>query len=236
MSTEEARGEPRNEELEEHVKSVVFGNKCTEGYERAPVIPGEQFLPTPEIVCSVKLKKTREDVELPMRGTPKSGAFDVYAAEDVTVQAGRVAIVPLGFSIALPAGYDLKILSRSGNPKKRGLFIANSVGLVDEDYRDEVGVLVEYRPNSTYKVIEKLYKSLTTFVLNLTSAQQFILDDARKRLLDAVQIKTLFPSLEIKKGERIAQVQINKVVPFEFVEVDELDETERTGGFGSTGV
>lgn len=236
MSTEEARDEPRNKELEERVKSVVFGNKrpvIEDGHMRAPPLPD---IGTGETTWPVRFKKTREGAEQPTKGTPKSGAYDVYAAEDVTVQAGEVGIVPLGFSIALPAGYDLKILSRSGNPKKRGLFIANSVGLVDEDYRDEVGVLVEYKPDNTYKAIKKLYKALTTFVLNLTSAQQFVLDDAKKRLLDAVQIKTLFPPLEIKKGERIAQVQINKVVPFEFVEVDELDETERTGGFGSTGV
>ncbi len=222
MSTDKAQGDP---------KSFSFGGTTgpREGYDRAPA-----FLPNFEL-RSVKLKKIREDVELPIKGTAKAAAYDVFAAKDVTVEAGRVAIVPLGFSIALPEGYDLKILSRSGNPKNRGLFIANSVGLVDEDYRDEVGVLVEYRPNSTYKVIEKLYKSLTTFTKNLTSAQQFVLDDARKRLLDAVEVKP-FPPLQIKKGERIAQIQLNKVIPMEFVEVDELDETSREGGFGSTGV
>lgn len=231
MSSEGAIVDPRPRDIDTAENRIVFGNRNREGYERAPAMPVLN-----EIPYHVPFKKTREGAEQPTKGTPKSGAYDVYAAKDVTVQAGEVAIIPLGFSIALPAGYDLKIMSRSGNPKKRGLFIANSVGLVDEDYRDEVGVLVEYKPASTYKVIEKLYKSLTTFVLNLTSTQQFVFDDARKRLLNAVQIKNLFPPLEIKKGERIAQVQINKVVPFEFVEVDELDETDRTGGFGSTGV
>jgi len=72
-------------------------------------------------------------------------AFDLAAAEEVIVEPGRVALVPTGLVIEVPPGLALGIFARSSTPLKRGLMIANGVGLVDSDYcgpADEVKIAV----------------------------------------------------------------------------------------------
>jgi dUTP pyrophosphatase len=63
----------------------------------------------------------------------------------MTVQPGQVTLVPTGLVIAVPAGHVLGIFARSSTPLKRGLMVANGVGLVDSDYcgdKDEIKIEV----------------------------------------------------------------------------------------------
>jgi dUTP pyrophosphatase len=63
----------------------------------------------------------------------------------MTVQPGEVALVPTGLVIEVPAGHLLGIFARSSTPLKRGLMVANGVGVVDSDYcgpADEIKVEV----------------------------------------------------------------------------------------------
>lgn len=78
---------------------------------------------------------------LPKRQTAGSAGYDLYAAHTLTLRSGDVKIVKLGFKIAIPSGFEAQIRSRSGLAAKR-VFVLNSPGTIDSDYRNEVGVLL----------------------------------------------------------------------------------------------
>lgn len=82
---------------------------------------------------------------LPKYETAGAAGFDLASSVDMTVEPGQVALVPTGLVIAVPAGHLLGIFARSSTPLKRGLMVANGVGLVDSDYcgpRDEIKIEV----------------------------------------------------------------------------------------------
>lgn len=85
------------------------------------------------------------DVPLPSYATSGAAAFDLPAAADVEVPPRAVALIPTGLVVAVPDGHFLGIFARSSTPMKRGLLVANGVGVVDSDYRglaDEVKIQV----------------------------------------------------------------------------------------------
>jgi dUTP pyrophosphatase len=84
-------------------------------------------------------------VPLPAYATDEAAGFDLTAASDVVVRSGAIALVRTGLVIEVPTGYCLAIFARSSTPLKRGLVIANGVGIVDPDYsgpEDEVLIQV----------------------------------------------------------------------------------------------
>lgn len=70
--------------------------------------------------------------------------MDVRAAcdGDVTISPGQVKLIPCGFSMAVPAGYEAQIRPRSGLALKHGIIVANSPGTIDADYRGQVSVIL----------------------------------------------------------------------------------------------
>jgi dUTP pyrophosphatase len=84
----------------------------------------------------MRLKITRLDpgVPLPAYGTEESAAFDLAAAHDLTIGARSIALVRTGLVIEVPRGHFLAIFARSSTPLKRGLVVANGVGVIDPDY------------------------------------------------------------------------------------------------------
>jgi dUTP pyrophosphatase len=96
-------------------------------------------------MLTTRIRRLRSDVTLPAYHTAESAGFDLAASEDVTVQPGEVTLVPTGLVIEVPKGYFLGIFARSSTPLKRGLMVANGVGVVDPDYSgpaDEVKIEV----------------------------------------------------------------------------------------------
>ena len=94
---------------------------------------------------TLRVRRLRDDVALPAYGTSGAAAFDLAAASEVTVQPGAMALVPTGLVIEVPPGMFLGIFARSSTPLKRGLMVANGVGVVDSDYcgpTDEVKIAV----------------------------------------------------------------------------------------------
>jgi dUTP pyrophosphatase len=81
-----------------------------------------------------------EDLPLPARMTGQAAGFDLAAAvSDPTVlQPGEIRLIPCGFRMALPMGYEAQIRPRSGLSSKYGITLVNSPGTVDSDYRGEV--------------------------------------------------------------------------------------------------
>ncbi|BCS34286.1 deoxyuridine 5'-triphosphate nucleotidohydrolase [Luteitalea sp. TBR-22] len=84
------------------------------------------------------------DVPEPRYQTVGAAAMDLAAATDMTVGPGQLALVPTGLVFAVPPGHFLAIVARSSLPR-RGLIVANGLGVLDSDYRgpaDEARVLV----------------------------------------------------------------------------------------------
>ena len=92
---------------------------------------------------TVRIRRLDASVDLPAYATDGSAAFDLAASTDTTIAPGEVRLVPTGLVIEVPEGMFLAVFARSSTPLKRGLMIANGVGVVDSDYRgptDEVKI------------------------------------------------------------------------------------------------
>ncbi|MEM7168403.1 MAG: dUTP diphosphatase [Planctomycetota bacterium] len=83
-----------------------------------------------------------EDLPLPSYQTEHSAGMDLHAAvtADVVVPAGQIAVIPLGFRLAVPDGYAAELRPRSGLAAREGISIPNSPATIDSDYRGEVRV------------------------------------------------------------------------------------------------
>jgi dUTP pyrophosphatase len=93
----------------------------------------------------LKIRRLDSTVSLPGYGTAEAAGFDLRAAHEVTIAPGQVALVRTGLVIEVPSGYFLGIFARSSTPLKRGLMVANGVGVVDPDYSgpsDEILIAV----------------------------------------------------------------------------------------------
>ena len=122
-----------------------------------------------------------------------AAGMDLCAVIDapVILAPGEIAVIPTGFAVALPPGYEFQIRPRSGLAIKKGLTVVNAPGTIDADYRGEIKV----------------------GLINLGRTE-----------------------VTIETGQRIAQMVLAQVPRVEWVEVPELDSTQRgAGGFGHTG-
>ena len=93
----------------------------------------------------LKIKRLQSAVGLPEPATARAAGFDLAAAADMEIPPRSVRLVGTGLVIAVPEGHFLGIFARSSTPLKRGLMVANGVGVVDADYcgpADEVKVQV----------------------------------------------------------------------------------------------
>src|SRR3954451_10504894 len=93
----------------------------------------------------VRIHRLNPSVDLPRYESAQAAAFDLAASEPITIEPGQVALVPTGLVIEVPAGMFLAIFARSSTPLKRGLMVANGVGVVDPDYcgpDDEVKIAI----------------------------------------------------------------------------------------------
>ena len=121
------------------------------------------------------VKRLRSSAKLPYRATPDSAGYDLYACldEPVTLQPGDICRIPTGISVS-PDRRDvaLCIFPRSGLSSKYGITLANSVGLVDSDYRGELQVALIHLGKEPFTVEDKM------------------------RIAQLVTIPVLFPTLE----------------------------------------
>ena len=93
----------------------------------------------------VSIRRLDPSLSLPEYQTAGAAGFDLAASADVDVPPHAIALVPTGLVIRVPDGHFLGIFARSSTPLKRGLMVANGVGVIDEDYcgpADEVKIQV----------------------------------------------------------------------------------------------
>ena len=134
--------------------------------------------------------------------------IDLRAAEDVFIPLNTFALISLGVSMKLPEGYEAHVAPRSSTFKNWGIVQTNSIGIIDNSYSGT---------NDIWK--------LPVYCL-----------EERYQLPDPYGEADPTPGVWIHKNDRVCQFRIVKRQPeVEFVEVEELDATDR-GGFGSSGV
>lgn len=156
------------------------------------------------------------DATIPIYAHENDAAMDIYSPKEYTISPGETIIIPTGIKCAIPEGYAILIQPRSGQSAKTKLRIANTPGLIDAGYRDEIGVIIEN--------IEPPFKDI-----------DYEFDDKGE-----IHIKSILhgESYTIAEGQRFAQMRLVAVPKANFVTVSSVDEIgeNRGGGFGSSGL
>ena len=98
---------------------------------------------TPVPVAILRLPHA-EGLALPAYESEHAAGLDLTAClpADITLAPGHRAVVPTGFAIALPEGFEAQVRPRSGLAARHGLTVLNAPGTIDADYRGEVGVIL----------------------------------------------------------------------------------------------
>ena len=156
-----------------------------------------------------------EGVKVPVYVHETDAGMDIFANDEITLAPGETKIIGTGIKVAIPDGYALLIQPRSGQSAKTKLRIANTPGLIDSGYRDEIGVIMEN--------IEPPFKDI-----------DYEFDENGE-----IHIKSILhgEAYTIAPGQRFAQMRLVQVPKAEFVQVESVGEIgeDRGGGFGSTG-
>ena len=165
-------------------------------------------------VISIPIEICREGAKLPAYATDGSGAMDIYSPEEYVIGPGESIMIPIGIKVDIPIGYGLLIQPRSGLSRKSKIRIPNTPGLIDSDYHEEIGVIIE----------------------NIDSPVK----DVQLELGDNGEIidGTLHgSSFTIGKGERFAQMRLVEIPLVNWLPVSSLGsfENDHGKGFGGTG-
>ena len=159
----------------------------------------------------IQYKKLAEGAQAPKQGKAGDAGYDLFALENTVIKPFERKVVRTGIAVEIPEGYYGRVAPRSGLAVKKGIDVL--AGVIDSGYRDEVGVVL-----INFNILGWLIQLVTSPVQALAS---------------------LFPTegqFEIKKGDRIAQIIIEKCHEVDWQEKQKLSESERgTGGFGHTG-
>jgi dUTP pyrophosphatase len=124
------------------------------------------------------------DLNLPNYETAGAAGMDVEAGLTtyVTLQPGERTLIPTGFSIAVPQGYELQVRPRSGLATKYGVTIINSPGTIDSDYRGEVKIALINLGHDPYTIHrgDRIAQLVPAPVLRTIFTQVSILDKTER--------------------------------------------------------
>lgn len=124
------------------------------------------------------------DIPMPRYMTPRAAGLDLCAAikEDIVLAKGAFRLIPTGFAIALPAGFEAQIRPRSGLAVKHGIGLINSPGTIDADYRGEIMIAVINLGKKSYRfrrgdriaqmVVHKVYQASLKVVEKLDETER----------------------------------------------------------------
>jgi len=95
-------------------------------------------------MTKIQIKKLSNSVLIPKYETPGSSGMDIAAHinESIVINPGERALVPTGFSLAIPKGHEVQIRPRSGLAAKKSITVLNTPGTIDADYRGEIKVIL----------------------------------------------------------------------------------------------
>ena len=156
----------------------------------------------------VYFRKLRPEAVIPTKAADGDAGYDLYACDSAILAPFQRKIISTGLVIEIPKGYYGRVAPRSGLAIKKGIDVL--AGVVDSGYRGELNVVL----------------------INLTAPE------TRNTTITSAYDGLFGPpnTFSIKRGDRIAQLIIEKCHDVEWEEVSETSESERgIGGFGSSG-
>lgn len=96
-----------------------------------------------EIANKIHIKfKTADGASLPLYKSAGSAGADICSTEDCSINPNSWEIIPTGLFPEIPENFEIQVRSRSGLAAKNGVFVLNSPGTVDSDYRGEIKVIL----------------------------------------------------------------------------------------------
>lgn len=166
-------------------------------------------------IIQIPIELTSKDAKIPTYAHLGDGAVDLYAPKDYTIKPGETVIIPCDIKVALPYGYAFLIHPRSGTSSKTKLRVANSIGLIDSQYKGVIGVIVENIEPPIKDISYKFDENGQPIITSILHGQSYF----------------------ISKGERFAQMRLVEVPTASFFQVESVDGIgdDRGGGFGSSG-
>lgn len=138
-------------------------------------------------LTTVKFEKVTgyEDVNLPKRATKGAAGYDFECARNLICKAHQITLIPTGIKAQIDSGYYLQLAVRSSTPKKKGLILANSIGIIDEDYYNN--------PDNEGHIMFQVY--------NYTDTDVTIMRD--ERIGQGVFLKYAVTDDDIAEGDRL---------------------------------
>ncbi len=100
----------------------------------------------------IEFKALHVNAYCPEIKTSGAAGADVRSVERVDLAPGEFKKIALGFSVAIPEGYEIQVRPRSGLAAKHGITVLNSPGTVDSDYRGEMSVILINHGSQTFSV------------------------------------------------------------------------------------
>ncbi|MFK7961840.1 MAG: dUTP diphosphatase [Phycisphaerales bacterium] len=91
---------------------------------------------------TLQFKRLKPSAHVPAYQTPGSAGLDLHACVDAAIRlaSGDIELIPCGFAMSLPVGWEAQVRPRSGLALKHGISMPNAPGTIDADYRGEVMV------------------------------------------------------------------------------------------------
>ena len=138
------------------------------------------------IVVKIKSLPHGGGLQLPTYHSEQAAGSDLQAGvpddEPLVLAAGQFKLVPTGFAMALPAGYEAQIRPRSGLAFKHGVTVLNAPGTIDADYRGEVKVLLINHGPQAFEITRGM--RIAQMVIAPVTTAQFLpvieLDDSER--------------------------------------------------------
>lgn len=164
----------------------------------------------------IPIEFCNKNARMPIYAHETDAGLDIYSTEDINIRPGETILIKTGLKVAIPVGYELQVRPKSGISLKTKLRVANTPGTIDSGYRDEIGI-----------IIENIEQPIQDISYHFGTNNEIVIDSI-------LHGKTY----SIEKGQKIAQLVLNKISKANFILVDTVNEIEgdRGGGFGSTGL
>lgn len=104
-------------------------------------------------MCEIEIKAIKPSIILPKRATPDAAAYDVFMPVNGTLYYNRPTLINLGFATAIPKGYCALLFVRSSAGTQKGIYLSNTIGLIDSDYRGEWKASLQLRATDSSRDI-----------------------------------------------------------------------------------
>lgn len=134
-------------------------------------------------MLNLKIRLLNPTLELPTYQTTDSAGIDLAASltEAITLQPQARSLIPTGIAIALPSGYLAQVCPRSGLALKHGITVLNAPGIIDADYRGEIGVVLINLGNEDFTITPGM-RIAQLIVMGYQQATWQVCDDLEETL------------------------------------------------------